>query len=213
MDSSGRPRVIKVFAKGDYLCEITDSKTKETMTVRVIFAHRPGFRRRRLVTSLLDPIRYPAEDIANLYHMRWTIETFYNDFKNTMQGNKWHCQTTHTFEFELVTKMILACLIRLATTEAAKAKRMNPGALSFSRALTETRVFFKQAVSQVRKIDWPTAYGHYVNQCGRYLVKVKPGRSFSRDKQIYRKKSRGLERRPVGRPRTVTPPLLPPEEE
>ncbi len=213
MDSSGRPHVIKVLAKSDYLCEITDSRTKETMTVRVIYAHRPGFRRRRLVTSLLDPIRYPAEEIANLYHMRWTIETFYNDFKNTMHGNKWHCQTVHTFELELVTKMILACLVRLATTEAAKAKRILPSALSFSRALTETRVFFKQTVSQVCKIDWLTAYWHYVKQCGRYLVKVKPGRSFSRDKQVYRKKGRGLERGPVGRPRTVIPPPLPPEEE
>lgn len=87
------------------------------MTVRVLYAYRPGFRRRRLVTSLLDPINYPAEAIAKLYHMRWTNETFYNEFKNTMQGNKWHCQTPHTFELELVIKMILACLIRLAKSK------------------------------------------------------------------------------------------------
>lgn len=166
-----------------------------------------------LVTSLLDSVKYPAEAIANLYHMRWTIEPFYNEFKNTMQGNIWHCQTPHTFEVELVMKMILACLIRLAMGKAAKAKGLLPGALSFSRALTETRVFFKQLISQVCKVQWPAAYLHYALECGRYIIKVKPERSFSRNKQVYRKKGRGLERRPVGRPRTIIPPPLPPEEE
>ena len=213
MDKSGSPRVIKILAKGDYLCEITDSKTKQTMTVRVIYAYRPGFRRRRLVTSLLDPVYYPAEAIANLYHMRWTIETFYNDFKNTMQGNKWHCQTPHTFELELVIKMILACLIRLAMTEAAKAKGLAPGALSLCRALTETRVFLKKLTSQICKIDWIWAYRSYIRQCAQYLIKVKPGRSFPRDKQVYRKKGRGLLRKPVGRPRSAVTPSLPPEDE
>ena len=213
MDKSGRPRVIKILAKGDYLCEITDSKTKQIMTVRVIYAYRPGFRRRRLVTSLLDPVQHPAEAIAKLYHIRWTIETFYNDFKNTMQGNKWHCQTPYTFEVELVIKMILACLIRLAMTEAAKAKGLLPGTPSFCRALTETRVFLKQLSSQLCKIDWCSVYRRYIKQCGQYLIKVKPGHFFPRDKQVYRKKGRGLLRKPVGRPRTVLPPSLPPEEE
>ena len=213
MDKSGSPRVITTLAKGDYLCEIKDSKTKQTMTVRVIYAYRRGFRRRRLVTSLLDPVNYPAEAIANLYHMRWTIETFYNEFKNTMQGNKWHCQTPHTFEVELVMKMILACLIRFAMAKAAKAKGLLPRALSFSRALTETRVFLKQLISQGCQVQWPTAYLQYALECGRYLIKEKPGRSFSRDKQIYRKKARGLERGKVGRPRTVIHPPLPPEQE
>ena len=66
-----------------------------------------------------------------------------------MQGNKWHCQTPHTFELELVTKMILTCMIRLAMSEAARAKGLMPGALSFCRALTETRVFVKKLISQV----------------------------------------------------------------
>ena len=143
MDRSGRPRVIQMISKADYLCEIRDSKTKETMKVRILYAYRKGFRRRRIVSSLLDPMKYPPQDIVNLYHMRWTIETYYNDFKNTMQGNKWHCQTPHTFEVELVCKMIVSCLIRIAMTNAAKAKGLLPGALSFSRALTETRIFLR----------------------------------------------------------------------
>ena len=43
--------------------------------------NRDGFRRRRLVTSLLDPDRFPASELARLYHLRWDIETFYTEEK------------------------------------------------------------------------------------------------------------------------------------
>ena len=69
-----RPRVVRKLADGDYLCEIKDSYDKTTLTVRVVFVHRDGFRRRRLVTSLLDPVLFPASELARLYHMRWDIE-------------------------------------------------------------------------------------------------------------------------------------------
>ena len=112
-----------------------------------------------------------------------------------------------------VIKMILACMIRLAMTEAAKAKGLLPGALSFCRALIETRIFLKKLISQICKMDWCSVYRRYIKQFGQYLIKVKPGCFFPRDKQVYRKKGRGLLRKPVGRPRTVLPPSLPPEEE
>ena len=73
----------------------------------------------------------------------FTRQTFYNDFKTTMQGNKWHCQTLHTFELELVIKMILACLIRLAMTEAAKAKGLVPGHLIIAGRLLKPESFLR----------------------------------------------------------------------
>jgi hypothetical protein len=68
----------------------------------VLFVYRKGFRRRRLVTSLLDPILFPASELANIYHMRWDIETFYRDFKHTMRTTSWHCATPTTFHQELL---------------------------------------------------------------------------------------------------------------
>lgn len=75
---SGRPRVLRPFGPSDYLCRIQSEG--KSMTVRVIFVYRDGFRRRRLVTSLLDPDQYPAGGLADIYHKRWDIETFYRDF-------------------------------------------------------------------------------------------------------------------------------------
>jgi hypothetical protein len=38
----------------------------------------------RLVTSLLDPTRHPADALVDLYHQRWQIETTYLSIKSTI---------------------------------------------------------------------------------------------------------------------------------
>jgi hypothetical protein len=42
----------------------------------------------RLVTSLLDPHRYPALEILRLYHQRWEIETCYLELKSSILGGR-----------------------------------------------------------------------------------------------------------------------------
>ncbi|WP_258044635.1 transposase [Streptomyces sp. SM11] len=38
----------------------------------------------RLITNLLDPVRYPAAELVDLYHRRWQAETTYFSIKATM---------------------------------------------------------------------------------------------------------------------------------
>ncbi|MBA4191369.1 MAG: hypothetical protein C0467_25595 [Planctomycetaceae bacterium] len=47
---------------------------------------RPGFRVRSvtLATTLLDPVAYPAESLANLYRARWGVETNLTHLKTTL---------------------------------------------------------------------------------------------------------------------------------
>jgi hypothetical protein len=194
-----RPRVLRKLAQGDYLCEIKDSCTKTTLTVRVVFAHRDGFRRRRLVTSLLDPILFPASELARLYHMRWDIETFYRDFKQTLRATSWHCQTPRSFHQEILMHMIALCLIRIAMFEAGRLKNLSVAQFSFARALTETRLFLKLVLSTTNVDLWPSIWAEFVQCCARHRVHYKPGRQFPRDQQEYRRKSRGLDKRRLGR--------------
>lgn len=56
----------------------------KTWTARAIRYHRKGFRPRTLLTSLLDPERYPAKDIVSVYHERWEIELGYRELKTQM---------------------------------------------------------------------------------------------------------------------------------
>jgi len=73
------------LADGSYLAHIRPSeyqrrKAGAGLLVRVIeyTIHDPARsghgQRHRLLTSVLDPVRYPAHDLAVAYHERWEIE-------------------------------------------------------------------------------------------------------------------------------------------
>jgi len=194
-----RPQVVRSLAPGDYLCLIKDYNNKTTLTVRVVFVYRNGFRRRRLVTSLLDPNLIPASELAGLYHMRWDIETFYRDFKHTLHATSWHCHTPISFQQELLMHMITLCLIRLAMLEASRSANIFVSQLSFARALTETRLFLKILLSTAGGLLWTSLWEEFVQCCSRHRVHFRPDRQYPRDRQQYRRKSRGLEKRPRGR--------------
>ena len=193
------PRVLRNLGPSDYLCLIKESNSGITLTVRVLYVYRNGFRRRRLVTSLLDQEVYPASELAHLYHMRWDIETFYRDFKHTFRATCWHCQTPDSFHRELLVHMIAFCLIRLAMLEASRLINVSVGHLSFARALTETRLFFRMLTTSVEGTLWDSIRAVFVECCSRHRVRSKPDRQFTRDRQEYRRKSRGLEQRKRGR--------------
>jgi hypothetical protein len=193
------PRIVGRLGPHDYLAEVTDSDSGATMVLRLVYVYRRGFRRRRLLTSLLDAQKYSAAELAQLYHRRWDIETFYRDFKETMQARAWHCQTPDTFGKELAMHMIAAVLIRGVMLQAARTRRLPPARLSFARGFTEARVFLQRAAAAA-----PLASLHplaeFVSQCARYVVAVKPGRSFPRDPQEYRAKARRPRRTARARP-------------
>jgi hypothetical protein len=67
------------------------------ITVRIIrfTATIRGFRSRRitLVTTLLDPKLYPAEELAALYARRWGLELCLRDLKTTLGMEELRCKT------------------------------------------------------------------------------------------------------------------------
>jgi hypothetical protein len=83
---------IERFAIGDELIELNVSKEARqkdpsmpaTWRMRAIRYQRRGFPPQILLTSLLDPKRYPAAEIVALYHERWEIELGYNEVKRVM---------------------------------------------------------------------------------------------------------------------------------
>jgi len=192
-----RPKVLRRLGMSDYLCRIKDPLGEKTITIRVVFVHRNGFRRRRLITSLLDPVRFPASELALLYHLRWDIETFYRDFKCSLSATCWHCQTPETFERELLMHMIVCCLIRTAMLSACRQADLPVGRLSFARALTETRLFLRRVLAKLS--CWAAIWAGYIQCCARFHVRYKPDRQYPRDQQEYRRKSRGLEKPRRGR--------------
>lgn len=98
---------------------------------------RPGFRTHTvtLVTTLLDPVRYPKEKLAEAYGLRWTIETVFQHLKTTMKMDVLRCQTVRGIEKELTMFLLVYNLVRMTMLEAARKQGVPPERISFVDAL------------------------------------------------------------------------------
>jgi hypothetical protein len=88
-----------------------------------------------LVTTLLDPLRYPKEKIAEAYGLRWTIETAFGHIKTTMKMDVLHCHTVQGVLKELTMFVLVYNLVRMTMLEAARRQGVSPPRISFADAL------------------------------------------------------------------------------
>ncbi len=95
----------------------------------------------RLVTTLTDPARYPAADLAVLYHERWEAETAYFELKSTILGGRvLRARTPDGIEQEVYALLVTYQALRTAIADAAATvPGTNPDRASFSVALNAAR--------------------------------------------------------------------------
>jgi hypothetical protein len=91
----------------------------------------------RLVTTLLDPDRYPATELIELYHQRWEIETAFLAIKHTLfDGRVLRSHTPDGVEQELWALLTTYQILRVAMTNATDTQPgTDPDRASFSTAL------------------------------------------------------------------------------
>jgi hypothetical protein len=97
----------------------------------------PGRRTRvvTLATTLLDPVKYPAAEVAELYGQRWRIETNFRHLKQTLGMEVLHCQTVAGVEKELAMYALVYNLVRLVMLEAARRQKVAVERISFVDAV------------------------------------------------------------------------------
>lgn len=88
-----------------------------------------------LVTTLLDPERYPAAEIARLYGLRWQVEVDLRDLKITLNMDVLKSQKVKTVLKEAFIFSLVYNLVRLVTVKAARRQRVRPNRISFIDAL------------------------------------------------------------------------------
>ncbi len=95
----------------------------------------------RLVTTLADPARFPAFDLAVLYHERWEIETAYLELKSTILGGRvLRARTPGGIEQELYALLVTYQALRTAIADAASTvPGADPDRASFTIALSAAR--------------------------------------------------------------------------
>ena len=102
-------------------------------------AHRGGHY--RLVTTLTDENRYPAEELVKLYHQRWEIETSYLELKSTILGGRvLRAGTPAGISQEVYALLITYQALRTALADATLARPdIAADRLSFTVALNAAR--------------------------------------------------------------------------
>jgi hypothetical protein len=83
---------VQQLGPGDALVELrvspqarrADPTLPPRWRVRALRYRAPGQAPRLLLTSLLDPIRYPAAELVALYHERWEQELGYDELKTEL---------------------------------------------------------------------------------------------------------------------------------
>jgi hypothetical protein len=137
-----------------------------------------------VVTTLLDHIEYPAEEITSLYAHRWEIELRFRDIKTTMGMEMLRTKAPEMVEKEILMYMIAYNLVRLLMLKAGNLYGVNHRRISFKatiQILEEARINFTDiaAKPRLRAEAKDTLLGEIAEQ----IVKERPGRSEPRHKK------------------------------
>ena len=137
---------IKRLGAGDELVELNvsrearrkDPSLPKTWLMRAIRYRRRGFGPQILLTSLLDPKRFPASEIVALYHERWEIELGYNEVKRVMLAREesTRSKSPRGVAQELWGLAIAYNLVRFEAERVAAEAGVPPTRISFIAALT-----------------------------------------------------------------------------
>lgn len=110
-----------------------------SLTVREVrrTVTRPGLGHVTLTmaTTLLDPAKYPAEDLLELRLSRWGVETNIGHLKTTMGMDVLRCHTEAGVRKELAVFCLVYNLVRAVMLEAARRQAVSVGRVSFADAL------------------------------------------------------------------------------
>lgn len=144
-------RVVKRLGRGDAHVEVLinrharseDPTLPERWPMRAIRYRRRGYREQTVLTSLLDPVKYPSEEIVALYHERWELELGYDEVKTEMleREESIRSKSPAGVAQELWGLALAYNLVRLEMERAAAVADVPPTRMSFVRCLRKIRVY------------------------------------------------------------------------
>ena len=120
----------------------------EHLTLRQIkvTVNTPGMRTTSfyLVTTLTDPVRYSAAEMADLYFQRWDVELFFRDIKTTMGMDVLRCRTPAMVKKEILMHFIAYNALRLLIVDASQEVRQSSRRISFKGSIQALRQWTPQ---------------------------------------------------------------------
>ena len=181
MQNDGRFVWTKGCQQSQILSAIEWARLPAQITVRIIrfTATIRGFRSRRitLVTTLLDPKLYPAQQLVALYVRRWRLELCLRDLKTTMGMEELRCKSPDMVEKELLAYLVAHNLIRCVIAEAVGRYQVDLERVSFKGSVDALRQY-SEAIGQARNQKMRRQlWEDLLLNLARDLVPYRPNRS------------------------------------
>lgn len=131
------------LGKDDYLVELEvhDAGFPSTWPIRAIHYKFKGHPRSTLLTSLVDPEKYPADELIALYHERWEAEIAYDEVKTHLLDRQEaiRSRSPQGVRQELWGIALAYNLVRLEIERTAAEAGVPPTRISFMGALAVIR--------------------------------------------------------------------------
>lgn len=163
-----------------YLPKAIWKRIPRELTVRVVrfTLAVPGFRAQSvtLVTTLLDPQTYPAEELARLYAKRWRIELWFRDIKTAMGMEVLRCKSPKMVHKELEMFFIAYNLIRALMMQAGAIHEVPAERLSFKGSVDSVRQFSVAIAQAGSKKKQRRLISYLLEIIARDQVPDRPGR-------------------------------------
>lgn len=153
--SNIKPRLIRSLPDGSALVELRPSSkltrtgrstVGERITARlieyeVVFADGTSGEATRLLTTLLDPDEFPADQLAQMYCQRWGAETGFDEIKTHLKGPQrvLRSPVPDLVEQEFYGFLLAYYVVRTTMASAARRSGIPPSEISFVHAVRVVR--------------------------------------------------------------------------
>jgi hypothetical protein len=120
--------------------------------IRVGFRHGGKLKTLWLVTTLMDPVDYPAQEVAELYRARWQIEPRIGSLKTTLEMNVLRSKSPQAARREVAAIILGHNLVWMLIHESAAAADTPAEDISFAGAVKVVLAFSSSFLHAPRRV-------------------------------------------------------------
>ncbi len=182
--------MVKKLGTGDELVEMEVHRNSRAShpdlprfwQVRAIRYKRRGFRPQTLLTSLVDSVAFPADELRALYHERWEIELGFDEVKTDLLDRQEaiRSKTPKGVLQELWAVGLAYNLVRLEMERTADEAEVAPSRISFVVSLRAIRDEWMWAAATSFPGAIPKNLRRLRDELRRFILPPRRQRSFPR---------------------------------
>jgi hypothetical protein len=144
-----------------------------------------------IVTTLLDPKKYPRTEVLSAYKLRWNVELDLRSLKTVMGMDFLACKSPEMIDREVWTYILSYNLVRKLVCQAAVRHDVDPRRISFSGAISVFNGYMPLVVNAATPEIATRMFDCMIDQIAEQVIPYRPGR----------KEPRAVKRRPKDYPR------------